>query len=208
LRIFWARMRLRIRFLRHFQRMWPRFFQTREDRFILGSTERARVGTSVNKSAPPTGEGRGGFFYAPGLAGYVLSDDELSVHVLEFRQRSFQFERRADVDGTEYAIFTRTETESESQFRPRLVRLAVVVPSAWVLYDEEHDALAFARDGQTIPTFRTEAVVEVGAERTEFDEQGIGWKRGAAGAGTFVYAPAELAAKILTPAAAGELGLD
>jgi hypothetical protein len=27
-------MRLRMRFLRHFQRMWPRFFQTREERFI------------------------------------------------------------------------------------------------------------------------------------------------------------------------------
>ena len=29
-----ARLRRRIRFLRHFQRMWPRFFQTRELRFI------------------------------------------------------------------------------------------------------------------------------------------------------------------------------
>jgi hypothetical protein len=35
-RIFCARMRRRMRFLRHFQRMWPRFFQTRELRFILG----------------------------------------------------------------------------------------------------------------------------------------------------------------------------
>jgi len=34
LRIFWARMRRRIRFFRHFQRMWPRFFHTRELRFI------------------------------------------------------------------------------------------------------------------------------------------------------------------------------
>jgi len=34
LRIFWARMRLRIRFLRHFQRMCPRFFQTLEERFM------------------------------------------------------------------------------------------------------------------------------------------------------------------------------
>lgn len=32
--IFWALMRRRILFLRHFQRMWPRFFQTRELRFI------------------------------------------------------------------------------------------------------------------------------------------------------------------------------
>ena len=42
LRIFWARMRLRMRFLRHFQRMWPRFFQTRELRFIQGASEDGR----------------------------------------------------------------------------------------------------------------------------------------------------------------------
>jgi hypothetical protein len=44
-------MRRRIRFLRHFQRMWPRFFQTREDRFIPSLSERARVGSSVYKAA-------------------------------------------------------------------------------------------------------------------------------------------------------------
>jgi hypothetical protein len=33
LRIFWARFRLLMRFLRHFQRILPRFFQTREERF-------------------------------------------------------------------------------------------------------------------------------------------------------------------------------
>jgi len=37
-RIFWALMRRRIRFLRHFHRMWPRFFQTREERFIPDSS--------------------------------------------------------------------------------------------------------------------------------------------------------------------------
>ena len=45
LRIFWARMRRRIRFLRHFHRMWPRFFQTREERFIR--RDGARVGVTV-----------------------------------------------------------------------------------------------------------------------------------------------------------------
>jgi len=40
-------MRRRIRFLRHFHRMWPRFFQTREERFIPSLTERARVRVSV-----------------------------------------------------------------------------------------------------------------------------------------------------------------
>jgi hypothetical protein len=36
-------MRRRIRFLRHFQRMWPRFFQTREERFIPPASDRARL---------------------------------------------------------------------------------------------------------------------------------------------------------------------
>jgi hypothetical protein len=38
-RIFWARFRRRMRFFRHFQRMWPRFFQTRELRFIQFALE-------------------------------------------------------------------------------------------------------------------------------------------------------------------------
>jgi hypothetical protein len=32
-RIFCSRFRRRIRFLRHFQRIFPRFFQAREERF-------------------------------------------------------------------------------------------------------------------------------------------------------------------------------
>jgi hypothetical protein len=40
-------MRRRIRFLRHFQRMWPRFFQTREERFIPSQSERAAVRATV-----------------------------------------------------------------------------------------------------------------------------------------------------------------
>ncbi len=35
LRIFWAFFRLRIRFLRHFQRIFPRFFHALEPRFII-----------------------------------------------------------------------------------------------------------------------------------------------------------------------------
>jgi len=46
-RIFCARMRRRIRFLRHFQRMWPRFFQTRELRFMVGRPKRRGVTSSV-----------------------------------------------------------------------------------------------------------------------------------------------------------------
>ncbi len=47
-RIRWLLMRRRMRFFRHFQRMWPRFFQTRELRFIqvLPRERAALQGTS------------------------------------------------------------------------------------------------------------------------------------------------------------------
>jgi hypothetical protein len=137
----------------------------------------------------------------------VLTDADLEVNVLEFRQRSFQFERRVEVGGTDYALFSRTETESESRFRPRLVRLAVVVPAAWVVYDAPNEILALARDGTTVPPHRTETVVEVGADRTEFEEQAIEWRRAAARSGTLVYAPAELSDAIHREDAYAALGL-
>jgi hypothetical protein len=137
----------------------------------------------------------------------VLTTADLEVNILEFRQRSFQFERRVDLGGTDFALFTRTETESESQFRPRLVHLAVVVPTAWIVLDEPNDMLVLARDGVTVPPHRSEAVIEVGAERPEFEEQGIGWRRARSGSGALVYAPAELADVVLRAPAFGALGL-
>ena len=137
----------------------------------------------------------------------MLTASDLEVNVLEFRQRSFQFERLADYDGTDYAVFSRTETESESQFRPRLVHLKVVVPQAWVVYDEPNDLLALAKDGVTVPVRLTEPVVEVSAERTEFQEQGIEWRRGKGPSGSLVYVPEELAEGVLTDAGFSALGL-
>jgi hypothetical protein len=137
----------------------------------------------------------------------VLTPGELEVNVLEFRQRSFQFERAASVAGQEVAVFSRTETETESQFRPKLVHLRVLVPLEWVLYDEPNDLLLIARDGTTPPVRLAEPVVEVGAERTEFQEQGIAWKRVGGPGGTLLYAPAELAESLLTPAAYASLGI-
>jgi len=40
-------MRRRIRFLRHFHRMWPRFFQTRELRFIPTEPKRRELSVAV-----------------------------------------------------------------------------------------------------------------------------------------------------------------
>jgi hypothetical protein len=129
----------------------------------------------------------------------MLDLSDLEINVLEFRQRSFQYERTVDVGGIEHAVFARTETESESQFRPRLVHLRVVVPRAWVVYDEPNDVLLLARDGTTLPTRVSEAVTEVRADRTEFKEQGIDWRRAEGPGGLLVYAPAELADGLLSP---------
>jgi hypothetical protein len=137
----------------------------------------------------------------------VLTAADLEVNVLEFRQRSFSFERVTEIDGREVALFSRTETESETQFRPRLVHLRVVVPVAWVVHDEPNDVLLLARDGSTLPLRLTETVVEVGAEPVEFKEQGIAWTRAPGPGGTMVYAPTELKDALLTPAAYAALGL-
>jgi hypothetical protein len=137
----------------------------------------------------------------------VLTAADLEINVLEFRQRSFQFERLADFDGTDYAVFSRTETESESQFRPRLVHLKLVVPQGWVVYDEPNDLLAVAKDGTTVPVRLAEPVVEVRAERPEFQEQGITWRRVDGPEGTLVYAPAELAGVVLTSEGFSALGI-
>ncbi|HXW67652.1 MAG TPA: hypothetical protein VEL82_07250 [Thermoplasmata archaeon] len=137
----------------------------------------------------------------------MLDAADLEVNVLEFRQRSFQFERLAPVDGEEVALFSRTETESESQFRPRLVHLKLLVPLSWIVLDEPHEVLAIARDGATVPVRLSEPVVEVGAERAEFSEQGIAWRRVAGPSGSLVYAPRELADRLLAPAAFGAFGI-
>ena len=131
----------------------------------------------------------------------MLTVGDLEVNVLEFRQRSFQFQRAATVGDREVALFSRTETETESQFRPKLIHLHVLVPVAWVVHDEANDVLLVARDGATLPVRLTEQVVEVGAERAEFEEQGIAWKRTRGPSGSYVYAPAELADALLAPAA-------
>jgi hypothetical protein len=122
----------------------------------------------------------------------VLDQSDLEINVLEFRQRSFQFDRLVEHEGKEYAVFSRTETESESQFRPRLLHLRVIVPREWVVYDEPNDVLLLARDGTTLPLRVVESVTEVGADPSEFTEQGIDWQRVSGPGGLLVYAPEEL----------------
>jgi len=138
----------------------------------------------------------------------VLTVSDLEVNVLEFRQRSFQFQGLTTVGDREIARFSRTETETESQFRPRLVHLHLLVPFAWVVFDEANDVLLMARDGRSLPARVTEQVIEVGAERTEFEEQGISWKRVSGPPGSFVYAPSDLADSLLSRATYTALGIE
>ena len=137
----------------------------------------------------------------------MLSVSDLEINVLEFRQRSFSFDHLATVGGTDFAVFSRTETESESQFRPRLVHLRLAVPLAWVVYDAGNDVLLLSKDGTTVPVRLTEPVVEVGAEPAEFHEQGIAWTRHPGPANALVYAPTELKRELLSPEGFHRLGL-
>ncbi len=145
--------------------------------------------------------------YGGPLRPAVLDAADLEVNVLEFRQRAFQFDRLAEVHGTAYAVFSRTETESESQFRPKLLHLRVAAPHAWVVYDGPNDVLRIARDGATVPLHRAEPVVEVGAEPAEFEEGSVPWRRGVSPGGAIVYAPAESAGDVLSPPGLTALGI-
>jgi hypothetical protein len=137
----------------------------------------------------------------------VLDVADLEVNVLEFRQRSFSFARLATVGTEEYAVFTRTETESESQFRPRLVHLNLAVPVAWVVLDAPNDCLRISRDGTTAPPRLIETVLEVGAEPPQFKEQGIEWTRTALGTGLILYSPGDRSESLLTEPGRAALGV-
>lgn len=137
----------------------------------------------------------------------MLTAADLEVNVLEFRQRAFQFDRLGTVGDEVCAVFRRTETESESQFRPRIVHLAVVVPLAWVVLDEAADLLRVAKDGRALPMAPTAPVLGVRAERTDFKEDGVEWHRAPSPGGTLVYAPTSIADRVLGADGRAALGL-
>jgi len=136
----------------------------------------------------------------------MLTAADLEVNVLDFRERTFQFERLVELPGGPYGVFTRTETESERQLRPKLLRLTVVAPLAWISYDEAADALRVSQGGPPKAT-GTPSPVEVAAEPPEFEENGLRWKRTAAGAQGYVYVPADLAGTLLAPEGRSALGI-
>jgi hypothetical protein len=137
----------------------------------------------------------------------VLDVADLEVNILEFHGKNFAFDRLASLAEQEFAIFVRTETESESKLRPKLVRLRVIVPRAWVLFDLAADLLVLGRDGKTPGPRSTEAAIEAAAEKAEFKEQGITWRRAKRGDGGFAYVPDELAKPLLESGGLESLGV-
>jgi hypothetical protein len=137
----------------------------------------------------------------------VLTGADLEINVLEFRQRSFSYDRTEAIGGEDYAIFSRTETESESQFRPRLVHLHLAVPLGWVVLDEPNDCLRVARDGGAPPPRLIETVMEVGVEPPQFTEQGVEWVRTAAGPDSLWYTPRERSSILLSAEGRTALGV-
>lgn len=131
---------------------------------------------------------------------------ELETNVLEFQHKSFSFERVATLDGTELAVFSRRETETESKFRPKVIRLFVVVPIAQVVYDLAADLLLIAPDGATPGPRGVGVAAEAAAGTTEFNEQGLAWRRVAVPSG-LAYSPAVLAPALERPVSLAALGL-
>jgi hypothetical protein len=130
----------------------------------------------------------------------MVEDADLETHLLDFTLKTFAFARTARFEEKDLVVFERTETESESQFRPKLVKLRVAVPRSWILYDLAGDALVIARDGKTAGARPTGTAQETAGGTTEFEEQGVRWKRLRYADGSYLYAPAELSARLSTPA--------
>jgi hypothetical protein len=107
----------------------------------------------------------------------VVDDETLSLNVLQFAGKSFDYDSTVVVGDIEYAIFARTETETEAKLRPELVRMRVVVPREWVRYEEASDSLMLVAPGGTASPTRRRAAGATMLEPEEFRDQGIDWHR-------------------------------
>jgi hypothetical protein len=136
----------------------------------------------------------------------MLDVADLETNVLEFVHKSFAFARVAEVEGREAVVFHRTETESESQFRPKIVRLYLVVPREWVVLDGAEEMLRLAHDGKTLGITTVGEAVETGAESVQFTEQGIAFHRVPLGERSWAYLPSELEPSWGSPAGRTSLG--
>jgi hypothetical protein len=132
--------------------------------------------------------------YRSTVVGFEMADiAELEVNLLQFVLKSFAYERMYEADGQTFAVFERTETESESKFRPKILKLRVLVPPDWVIYDLAADALRLARGGEIGGPMGTGTASEAAAEKSEFREQGIDWQRREVSGAGLLYAPKEFA---------------
>ncbi|MFZ0830399.1 MAG: hypothetical protein WCB18_08845 [Thermoplasmata archaeon] len=107
----------------------------------------------------------------------MVDDETLSLNVLQFAGKSFDYDSTVMVGGIEYAVFGRTETETEAKLRPELVRMRVVVPREWVRYEEAADILMLLAPGGTAGPQRHRAAGTTMLEPEEFRDQGIDWHR-------------------------------
>lgn len=119
----------------------------------------------------------------------MIDEATLEANVLSFREKSFGYDRTVEVGGTEFALFHRTEVESESRFRPKLMRLKLAVPRALVLGDLASEMLVLAPDGKTPGPRRGTTAQEVAADESEFREQGLEFVRSVAPDGAILYLP-------------------
>jgi hypothetical protein len=129
----------------------------------------------------------------------------LEAAVLEFRHKSFSFERLSTAVGTEFAVFSRRETETESKLRPKVIRLYVIVPRRQLLYEEETESLWISVDGLVPGPRESGTAQEAGAEAAEFQEQGLFWKRTEVPDG-MAYVPRDRAAELDSPEGLAALG--
>ena len=122
---------------------------------------------------------------------------ELEVNVLEFVHKNFSFARMVPWGPGEIAVFQRTETENETQFRPKIIHLLLAVPREWVIYDLAADLLVLGSDGHTPGPRGVGTATEAAAETQEFREQGIDFRRFAVG-GVLLYVPKSPAGRLTT----------
>ena len=137
----------------------------------------------------------------------MLEPSDFEVNILEFRHKSFSYDRLATVGGVEFVVFTRTETESESRLRPHLIHLRVIVPRASVVLDIGADLLFLAPDGVRPGPREAGTAIESAAEATEFRELGFDFRRVALAPDSLVYVAREEFDRVLSDEGRRVLGL-
>jgi hypothetical protein len=137
----------------------------------------------------------------------VLDDETLSMNVLQFAGKSFDYDSTVTIGGTEFAIFARTETETEAKLRPELVRMRVVVPRSWVEYEEASDTLLLVAPGGTAGPARRRAAGATMLEPEEFRDQGIDWHRLTLAGRHSLYVPKSEEGRLLSSEGRAALGV-